>query len=161
MTGGPLVVREAAPLDIEPLTDIWFTGWQDGHAGVVPADLARARTRASFAERLQAGIANVRLAERDGTILGFSMIKGDELNQFYVAAEARGTDVSSALMQDALRVFRRRGEGTAWLACAIGNMRAARFYEKTGWSNVGTATIHLPTHEGAFDLDVWRFEIRP
>lgn len=161
MTGELLVVRQAVPLDVEPLADIWLTGWQDGHAGIVPADLARVRTRTRFEKRLQAGIAHVRLAERDGTVLGFSMIKDNELNQFYVAAEARGTNVSSALMRDALEIFRQRGEDRAWLACAIGNVRAARFYEKAGWSNVGTATIHLPTQERVFDLDVWRFEIQP
>ena len=51
-----------------------------------------------------------------------------------------------------------RGVEIAWLACAIGNERAARFYEKGGWRRVGTMVIHLPTPEGEFPLEVWRYE---
>jgi hypothetical protein len=46
----------------------------------------------------------------------------------------------------------------AWLACAIGNERAARFYEKRGWHRAGTMINHLVTAEGEFHLEVWRYE---
>jgi hypothetical protein len=39
----------------------------------------------------------------------------------------------------------------------VGNERAARFYEKRGWSR-GTLTSQLDTPEGVFPLDVWRYE---
>jgi len=47
---------------------------------------------------------------------------------------------------------------TAWLTCAIGNMRAARFYEKCGWQRVGTMINPLDTTAGIFPLEVWRYE---
>jgi RimJ/RimL family protein N-acetyltransferase len=50
------------------------------------------------------------------------------------------------------------GVGTAWLACAIGNARAARFYEKCGWRRVGTMINHAETSNGTFLLEVWRYE---
>ena len=51
-----------------------------------------------------------------------------------------------------------RGVETAWLACAIGNDRAARFYEKCGWRRVGTMMNELETSNGIFPLEVWRYE---
>jgi hypothetical protein len=62
-------------------------------------------------------------------------------------------------MQHALGALRRNGTTTGWLACAIGNDRAARFYEKTGWRRIGVMTSNLPTPAGSFALDVWRYEI--
>jgi len=47
---------------------------------------------------------------------------------------------------------------TAWLACAIGNERAARFYEKHGWRRAGIVTNAAETSQGVFMLDVWRYE---
>jgi len=44
------------------------------------------------------------------------------------------------------------------IACAIGNERAARFYEKHGWRRVGTMVNYAETSDGAFPLEVWRYE---
>jgi RimJ/RimL family protein N-acetyltransferase len=52
------------------------------------------------------------------------------------------------------------GVAVAWLACAIGNERAARFYEKRGWTRAGTIVNRLNTPEGEYLLDVWRYEKR-
>ena len=52
------------------------------------------------------------------------------------------------------------GTATAWLACAIGNQRAARFYEKCGWRRVGNMINRLDTPTGIFPLEVWRYEKR-
>jgi ribosomal protein S18 acetylase RimI-like enzyme len=86
------------------------------------------------------------------------MLKGDELYQFYVAAEARGSGVAAELMDDAERQLAAGGVSTAWLACAIGNERAARFYEKRGWRRVATMTYEAETSEGPFPIDNWRYE---
>jgi RimJ/RimL family protein N-acetyltransferase len=48
----------------------------------------------------------------------------------------------------------RGGVQTAWLSCAIGNDRAARFYEKSGWRRAGTFVSRLDTIK--FDLEVWQ-----
>lgn len=45
-----------------------------------------------------------------------------------------------------------------WLACAIGNDRAARFYEKNGWRRAGTIINEADTERGPFPLEVWRYE---
>ena len=154
------MIRNAIEADVAALAHLWFHGWQDGHAAVLPAELARLRTLESFHQRLVEALDRVRVCERDGKLLGFSMLKGDELYQFYVSAEARGSDVAPSLMTDALERLRAAGVEIAWLACAIGNDRAARFYEKSGWRRAGVFTSELPTPDGIFRLNVWRYEIR-
>lgn len=155
-----MTVRDAAAPEVDLLAQLWYDGWQDAHAGVVPDELRRRRTLERFRDRLQAGLAQVRVAGPEGAPLGFHWIKGDELDQLYVAAEARGTGVAAALLADAEARLRQSGVETAWLACAIGNLRAARFYEKSGWSLARNMVIQLDTPEGIFPLEVWRYEKR-
>jgi len=156
----PQIIRKAERADVEALTELWFNGWRDAHAAIVPADLARQRTRESFRERMAAAFETVRVAQSGERVLGFHWITGDELNQFYVAAEARGTGVAAQLLADALGALRAAGVRTPWLACAIGNDRAARFYEKAGWTRAGVVTSELATPAGIFLLNIWRYEFR-
>jgi GNAT superfamily N-acetyltransferase len=86
------------------------------------------------------------------------MIHEDELQQLFVARAERGGVVASALVADAEARLAERGVDVAWLACAIGNERAARFYEKCGWNRVGTMVTRLEIPPGPFDLEVWRYE---
>ena len=151
-------LRPAAAAEIDRLARIWFDGWQDAHAEILPAELARVRTLESFRDRLQAALADVRVAEVAGEPVGFCIVKGHELYQLYVSRTARGTGVAGVLIADAERRLAARGVSQAWLACAIGNERAARFYEKCGWHRAGTVTSLLDTPGGIFHLDVWRYE---
>lgn len=66
--------------------------------------------------------------------------------------------MAGALLADAEQRLGALGAVTAWLACAIGNARAARFYEKHGWRRVGNMVSQLPTPDGHFPLEVWRYE---
>jgi ribosomal protein S18 acetylase RimI-like enzyme len=75
-----------------------------------------------------------------------------------VSARARGSGVAAALVADAEARLGASGVGTAWLACAIGNERAARFYEKCGWHRAGTVVEYLEIPNGTFPLEVWRYE---
>jgi len=153
-----VIMRPPAEADLEPLADLWHSGWRDGHLAIVPEALARLRTRENFRDRLIARWGAVRVTGPEGAPLGFHLILGDELNQFYLAAAARGTGLASAMMEDAGSLFRAAGVRRAWLACSIGNERAARFYAKADWARVGVETIDCETSEGPFPLGVWRYE---
>lgn len=154
-----MIIRKADAGEIDVLARLWFDGWQDAHAEILPAALARLRTLESFRERLAALLPDTRVADPSGAAAGFVVVKRDELDQLYVSSKARGTGVAAALMADALTRLRENGARTGWLACAIGNVRAARFYEKAGWTRTGVMTSKLETQEGVFELDVWRYEI--
>jgi GNAT superfamily N-acetyltransferase len=158
MSGNAMVVRTAEETEIDDLAKIWYDGWHDAHAQIVPAELARLRTLESFRERLQAALPNVRVVGPSGEPFGFSIIKGNELYQLYVSAPSRGSGIAAALIADAEARLSENGADTAWLACAIGNERAARFYEKSGWHRAGTMIHPLETSKGTFPLEVWRYE---
>jgi ribosomal protein S18 acetylase RimI-like enzyme len=151
-------IRDAELSQIGHLAKLWYDGWQDAHARILPVAFARLRTLQSFDERLRAALASVRVAGPADAPVGFYMVKGAELYQFYVFSQARGSGVAAALMVDAEARLAGSGVHTAWLACAIGNDRAARFYEKCGWSRTGIATEPLEVLGGTFALDVWRYE---
>jgi GNAT superfamily N-acetyltransferase len=140
------------------LAKIWFDGWHEAHGRIVPPELVRVRTLLSFEERLRTALAGVRLAEAVGAPVGFYSLKGAELYQFFVSSSARGSGVATVLMADAETRLRESGVRTAWLACAIGNDRAARFYEKCGWLRTGTMTDAVEVPGGTFALEVWRYE---
>jgi ribosomal protein S18 acetylase RimI-like enzyme len=85
-------------------------------------------------------------------------VRGAELYQLFVSAQSRGSGTATALIADAEARLAESGIETAWLACAIGNERAARFYEKCGWHRVGIMVNHAETADGTFPLEVWRYE---
>lgn len=151
-------VRFARKSELDQLARVWHDAWHDAHALIVPAELTRVRTVANFRRRLEAALSAVRVVGPIGAPLGFHIVHGDELYQLFVATEVRGTGVARALIADAEATLAARGTRTAWLACAIGNERAARFYEKCGWRRVGSVINHLRTEAGAIELEVWRYE---
>jgi GNAT superfamily N-acetyltransferase len=151
-------VRDADEFELDHLARLWYDGWQDAHAHILPAALARLRTLDSFRERLHAALPRTRVAGPHGAPDGFSIVKDDELYQLYVAAASRGKGVAVGLIDDAEARLAAAGVTTAWLACAIGNDRAARFYEKRGWLRTGMVVNDVETSEGPFALQVWRYE---
>ena len=151
-------VRAAEEEDIEPLARVWHEGWHEAHAQIVPAALTRLRTFGSFRERLQAALPEIRVVGPARAPVAFCIVRGDELYQLFVSASARGSGIAAALVADAEARFTASGVQTAWLACAIGNERAARFYEKCGWRRTGTMANPAETEKGPFPLEVWRYE---
>lgn len=157
MESGVAQARLIADDEIPFVAQLWFEGWQDAHAEILPAELAKHRTLERFVQRLGAERDEVFVVGPRGAPLGFYVLHGDELNQLYVSGEARGKGVAKALLDDAESRLAQRGYSATWLACAIGNERAARFYEKHQWRRDGIITIRLPLPGGHFDLDVWRY----
>lgn len=153
-----IVIRNAEAAEVDIVAGIWLEGWIDAHGDILPADLVRFRTLDSFRARLLAGLDQTSIAVLDGRPVGFAMVKGDELDQLYVARAARGAGAANLLVSEAVERIRRAGHQRAWLACAIGNHRAARFYEKAGWTLARVVTIRLQTSDGEMPLNVWRYE---
>jgi GNAT superfamily N-acetyltransferase len=154
-----VAVRNAIGEDVEVLAQKWMEGWTDAHDGLLPPELRRLRTLQGFRQRLFDGLDSTIVVLEKGRPVGFAMIKQDELDQLYVARNTRGTSTALCLVSAALDQIRQAGHRHAWLACAIGNHRAARFYEKAGWTLAGVVTIRLGTPDGPVPLEVWRYEI--
>jgi len=153
-----MTVRNAKVSEIERLAKIWFDGWQDAHSQLLPKELALQRTLESFRGRIVSALDRVRVLGPTEEPLGFCMTKGSELYQLYVSSEARGSGLAAALILDAETRLAVDGVPKAWLTCAIGNERAARFYEKRGWIRTGSVIENLEVESGTFPLLVWRYE---
>jgi ribosomal protein S18 acetylase RimI-like enzyme len=153
-----MAVRAAEEREIGKLAQIWYDGWHEAHRKIVPEELTRLRTLESFRDRLRAALPRLRVIGPPGEPVGFCMVQGDELYQLYVSSQARGSGIAPALVADAEARLAEHGVATAWLACAIGNERAARFYEKCGWRRAGNMINHAETSDGPFPLEVWRYE---
>ena len=131
-------IRPAVAADMAAVADLWHRGWHDGHAGHVPEGLTAARTLSAFQERTPARVADTTVAvSADGELLGFVMVVGDEVEQVFVGAAARGTGLADALLAEAERQVAAAGHEAAWLAVVAGNARARRFYERCGWRDEG------------------------
>ena len=151
-------VRNAHQEELDALAKVWHESWNDAHVAIVPAELTRLRTLESFREGLQAALHSVRVVGPRGAPLGFYLLKDDELYLLFVTASARGTGVAATLMADAEAQLARAGVETAWLACAVGNERAAKFYEKCGWRRTGTFINELEAPADKIQVEVWRYE---
>lgn len=149
-------VRAARADEAQALAAIWHDGWMDAHAAIVPPALVRMRTPESFLARMTAAVAGARVL--GDPAVGFHLLRDDELDQFYLAAAARGTGAAQVLIADAERQLLARGVTAPWLTCTVGNHRAARFYETCGWRRAGAFTTLTPTDEGEVAVEAWRYE---
>lgn len=151
-------LRDALPDEAPVLGRIWHDAWHDGHAAHVPVSLTRLRTLDNFQARIGRMLDSTRVAIAAGSAVGFCTIKDDELYQIFVDAPARGSGAAAALLADGEARLKAAGVRTAWLACAVGNARAAAFYRKQGWTLTRTEFEDVVTSAGPFALRIWRFE---
>lgn len=70
-----------------------------------------------------------------------------ELHRFYVDAEWQGRQVAQSLMQQVYVAATELGAQYVWLGVWEHNPRAIRFYEKEGFSDVGSVDFVLGTAE--------------
>jgi GNAT superfamily N-acetyltransferase len=139
------------------VAEIWHLGWQDGHLGLVPQELADIRTEASFRTRAADRVADTTVATVDGAVAGFIMVVGDEVEQVYISSGHRGTGVAAALLAEAERQVHANGHGKAWLAVVAGNARARAFYERAGWVDEGPFDYAAATEEGPIAVPCRRY----
>ena len=151
-----VVVRPATPADAADVARIWAAGWPDGHLGNVPDELVQARTSESFRSRAPGRVGDTSVAEVDGEVAGFVMVVADEVEQVYVDAAHRGTGIAGLLLTEAERRVAVGGHGRAWLAVAVGNDRAKRFYERQGWVDEGVSDHPAPVAGGSIPVSCHR-----
>jgi len=147
-----LDLRAATADDIPRIAEIWGPAWRDGHLGGVPDELVRIRTPENFVQRATAIQPHTTLAVLDGTTVGFVAIAGDEIDQLFVDAAARGLGIADTLLHAGEDAIAAAGHSTAWLAVVATNTRARRFYERNGWSDAGSFLYRTDAGEGTLDV---------
>jgi ribosomal protein S18 acetylase RimI-like enzyme len=66
-----------------------------------------------------------------------------ELSKIYVPPSAHGSGIARALLDAAVDQARAAGAVGMWLGTNQANVRAHRFYEKSGFERVGTRRFHV------------------
>ena len=132
----------------------------DSPASDIAAFIAANLTPARFAEYIADAERIVLLADDGSGLSGYAMLVfGEpydpqvaaqltlrptaELSKIYVAPEHHGAGVATALMAAAVERAAERGAASVWLGTNQANVRAQRFYEKSGFARVGVKRFHL------------------
>ena len=147
-TGEEIRIRPATAADEGAIAAIWVPGWREAHEGRVPDELLEHRSADDLRGRVASMIETATVAEIDGSVAGFVVVRDDCVDQMYVGESHRGTGAAGALLTHAEGEIAERHE-RAWLAVVAGNDRARRFYDRHGW-----------TDEGLFDHLTWRTDDR-
>jgi GNAT superfamily N-acetyltransferase len=85
------------------------------------------------------------------------MVAGDEVEQVYVADGHRGIGVAGVLLAESERLVAAGGHERAWLAVAVGNARARRFYERQGWVDEGVFDYPADGPDGPIPVPCHRY----
>ena len=154
------MIRPARPADARLLHELAAATFPlacppDALPEAIEDFIAKNLSEASFDDYLSDGQRAVFVAEVDGTFAGYTMLVfGEpsdpdvaaavsarptaELSKVYVRAEHHGGGIARALVETSVRASRDRGMASVWLGVNQQNVRANRFYEKSGFALVGT-----------------------
>lgn len=151
------VLRAASLHDVDSIAALWHHGWIDGHVGHVPEALHAHRRWEDFVRRVPSRIPSTTVATLGPEIVGFVTLHDDEVEQLYVAASARGSGVAAVLLRHGEQLIAQR-YSTAWLAVAVGNARARRFYARQGWFDAAALDYPAETAAGPVVVPCRRYE---
>jgi len=150
-------LRAATTDDVDTIATVWHSGWPEGHLGHVPEALLKHRGLADFRSRVPGLLERTTVATIGTNVVGFVMVRDNELEQIYVAESARGGGVAAALLRHAERAIGERFD-LAWLAVVAGNTRARRFYARNGWRDAGIFEHEAPIEGGSIPLAAHRYK---
>lgn len=129
-----VVIRSLrGPEELPRLLEVWRSAVDATHDFLAPAD------RDEIAAHLVPDYfphVELRVAERDGTVVGFAGVHGTSLEMLFVSADARGTGVGSALLEHAVTQL-----GVVTVDVNEQNPQAAGFYEHRGFEVVGRSPL--------------------
>lgn len=159
----PLVIRQATPSDARTLASFAAEAFADTFAPDNTPEAMAAYLGEAFGEARQRAelsdpVCTVLLAERDGEVMGYAMLRDGalpsgatsvelgnsmEIARLYSGRRWIGTGVGAALMQDCLDLAAAHGRDWIWLAVWERNARAIAFYSRWGFTDVGSQFFQL------------------
>lgn len=139
-----LILRPATAADIEATAAVATRSYRGGFAGILDAAALDVRTPDFFGERFRAALKLLVVAERDGAILGFSLMTNRHIDMLFVDPGAQRGGVGRALLAEA------ESRGATSLECFRANFAARDFYESQGWHLAQAYTRPFAGAEHAF-----------
>lgn len=153
-----LQIRDVGREDAAGLAAVHVAAWMAVYRGLISDSfldgLHVQEWKARWSERLgEDELPPVRVAVRDNTIVGFARLAIPSRDQdadegvaevaaINVSPDAWRSGIGTALMQDALKRFRRENWRAATLWIVDGNQRAEAFYKRLGFTFDGAAQAH-------------------
>lgn len=147
--------RPAQKADLRAVADLYHQVWHETHAGFMPAEEAQLRSPAFFVERMERLLLTTLVVERDGLVAGFAAWTDGFLGQLYVERAHRGSGLAVTLLAEAERRMAQQGVATSELHCIMGNDRARRFYERSGWMHSRKAIEFVAGPNGPVEAGFW------
>ncbi len=123
-----MILRHATPADIDATAGVASRSYRAGFADILDTAVLSGRTPDFFAARFRLAPHLLMLAERDGAVLGFSLMTNHHIDMLFVDTAAQRAGVGHALLAEA------EARGATSLECFRANFPARRFYEARGWT---------------------------
>lgn len=159
-TDSSIALRRAGPTDAAPLACFAARAFTDTFAAQnTPEDMAAYLAEAFGEAQQRAELTDPRctvfLAERDGEIVGYAMLRDGpapdcvpdtsaiEIARLYAGQRWIGAGIGALLMQRCLVEAAARGRRTIWLGVWERNVRAIGFYQRWHFSIVGSQPFQL------------------
>ena len=145
-----MTIRRADEADIETLVEIQRAASTRAYAHVYPPDrfpFPDEAVRTEVARRIAGPHTTYLLAEDDGHAIGLAGVSPGWLEQLYVAPDAQGRGVGTALLDAAVALRREEGDPELRLWTLEENHSGRRFYEGRGWRlGAETRVVPYPPH---------------
>ena len=155
MTESNIAVRTAGPEDAAEIAELgartfYATYASDNTPQDIDTYIAKSFSTQTILGELQDPQSAFLLVARDGTNIGFAKLRTShapdcvsgpnpiELERIYVDAKSQGSGAGSVLMAAVLDYARNEGRGSVWLGVWEENKAACKFYERQGFSPVGS-----------------------
>lgn len=134
------VIREMCVDDVPAVMEVQEPASIAGLSAVFPQDV-HPFPRDALAERWRAEIDDPAIeclvVVRDGAVVGFAALRGDELMHFGVALEEWGSGLAIRAHDELLARMRAAGVKRPRLRVYTANPRGRAFWEKLGWVGTG------------------------
>jgi GNAT superfamily N-acetyltransferase len=154
-----VAIRDATANDTHAIAEVHVASWRWAYRDQLPADYLdalsvddREAMWTAWFRSPEQRAAVVVACDDDGRIVGFANAGPSrdggatdatgELRAIYVLQEVQGIGVGSRLLEAALRHLRAAGFQRGMLWVLETNELGRRFYERKGWSWVGTTSDH-------------------
>jgi len=141
-----VILRPAASADVAAAAGVAARSYRAAFAGILDAAALDVRTAGFFAERFEAALKLLVVAEREGVLVGFSLMANRHIDMLFVDPASQGAGVGRRLLAEA------EARGAYSLECFRANFAARRFYEGQGWQ---LAQAYSRAFAGAEHEFVW------
>jgi ribosomal protein S18 acetylase RimI-like enzyme len=137
------IVRRMAPNELEEVVEVWYRSLLGSLSYLRPEQLRSEEAYKGFFREIVVPTRDLWIAEREGRVAAVLALDGGEIDRLYVAPEAQGRRLGTALVEHAKALH---PTGLA-LVTHQRNTGACRFYERHGFTVRELGTSPPPENE--------------